>query len=108
VRRRQDGLGLKPESSLRSGTTLAGGPRPSAQERGEGKEGPACERIGSGGKVAGPHGEKEMAGERPRDWAVWKRKEGRLGWAAREKWERKKKKRVGRAQLGNKRKNKCI
>jgi hypothetical protein len=49
-----------------------------------------------------------MAGERPRDWAVWKRKEGRLGWAAREKWERKKKKRVGRAQLGNKRKNKCI
>jgi hypothetical protein len=50
---------------------------------------------GPGGKVAGPHGEKERGGERPPDWAMQKRKEGRLGWAAREKWERKKKKESG-------------
>jgi hypothetical protein len=95
VRRRRDGLNLELESGSRSGTTLVGGPRLSAEERGEGKEGPACGRIGLGGKVAGPRGEKERGGERPPDWAVRKRKEGQLGWAAREKWERKKKEWAG-------------
>jgi hypothetical protein len=95
VRRRRDGRGLEPESGSRLGMTLAGGPQLSAEERGEGKEGPACGRIGPGGKVAGPRGKKERGGERPPNWAVGKRKEGRLGWAAREKWERKKKKESG-------------
>jgi hypothetical protein len=67
VRRRQGGLGLEPESGSRSGTTLVGGPRLSAEERGEGKERPACRLIGPGGKVAGLRGEKERGEERPLD-----------------------------------------
>jgi hypothetical protein len=74
--------------------TLVGGPWPLAREGGEKVGRPRAGGMGWE-KAVGPRGEKERGEERPPDWAVRSRKEGWLGWAAREKWERKKKKESG-------------